>query len=122
MNGAPDVCEVVITAPSIEWMREFARHLVAERLVAAAHLFVPVTSIYRWDDVVHEEQETRAAFHTRRSLVSTILDRVRESHPFEVPGVIVLPIMDGPPDYLEWIYRATRSPVVGADFAGPQPS
>jgi periplasmic divalent cation tolerance protein len=108
MTDAPAVCEVVITAPDVAWMQRFAHDLITMRLVAAAHLFTPITSIYRWDDIVHEEREVRAAFHTRRSLVAPILDQVRDRHPFQVPGVVVQPITDGGSDYLDWIYRETR--------------
>ncbi|MBL7494476.1 divalent-cation tolerance protein CutA [Frankia sp. AgB1.9] len=110
MNDAADVCEVVITAPDAEWMSEFARHLIAERLVAAVHLFAPIMAIYRWDDTVHQKSEISAAFHTRRSLVPAILNQVRYRHPFEVPGVIILPILEGPANYLEWIYSETGDP------------
>ncbi|SBW21142.1 hypothetical protein FDG2_1918 [Candidatus Protofrankia californiensis] len=108
MGGQPDVCEIAITAPSVQWMDDFVRELIAEKLVAAVHLFEPVRSIYRWNGVVREEVEIRAAFHTRASLAPHVLERLHATHPFQVPGMVVLPIEGGNPDYLAWIYSETQ--------------
>ena len=43
-----DLCEVVITAPDPEWLKDFSRKLVEDGLCASAHNFSPVCSIYRW--------------------------------------------------------------------------
>lgn len=35
-------------------------------------------------------------------------DHVTTGHPYDSPEVIAVPILSGPPPYLEWITRATR--------------
>jgi hypothetical protein len=42
------------------------------------------------------------------SLVNAIVERVKASHPYEVPGISTRPIVSGNPDYLAWIAAATR--------------
>jgi periplasmic divalent cation tolerance protein len=42
--------------------------------------------------------------------VDTIVGFVLERHPYEVPNVSVLPIVDGNPTYLDWIRRETAMP------------
>ena len=106
---ADDVCEVVITAPDAEWLAGFVRRLVEDRLCAAGHLF-PMRTLYRWQGVLHDEFETRAALHTRRSLVPAISERVDAEHPYEVPGIVALPISAGSSAYLSWIIAETREP------------
>jgi periplasmic divalent cation tolerance protein len=44
------------------------------------------------------------------SLVSAIVERVKASHPYEVPGIPARPIVGGNPDYLEWIAKETETP------------
>ena len=39
---------MVITAPDPDWLKDFSRKLVEQRLCASAHNFAPVRSIYRW--------------------------------------------------------------------------
>lgn len=107
-----DLCEVVITAPDPEWLRNLTRELVERRLCASAHNFAPVHSIYRWQGDVHERTEGRASLHTRRSLVPAIVAYATERHPYQVPGISARPIRDGNPAYLAWIADET-DPAVG---------
>jgi len=103
-----DVCEVVITGPSEQWIGDFTRQLVEARLAACGHIIPHIRSIYRWAGSIHDETEARVALHTRRSLVPRIIDLTNADHPYDVPCVIVLPIPDGNPDYLAWVAAETE--------------
>lgn len=104
-----ELCEVVITAPDRDWLYDFTRQLVDDRLCSSAHNFAPVRSVYRWKGTVHERHEGRASLHTQRAQVQEIVRRAREQHPYEVPGISTRPINDGNPDYLHWIATETAS-------------
>ena len=103
-----EFCEVVVTAENAGWLAGFTRTLVEERLAACGHTVQQVRSIYRWQGEVHDEAEARVALHTRRSLVPAIVARAGELHPYDVPCVIALPVVDGNPAYLEWLAAETR--------------
>lgn len=103
-----ELCEVVITAPDSDWLRQFTRTLVADRLASSAHNFNPVHSVYRWQGAIHERAEGRASVHTRQALIPAIVERAKREHPYQVPGISSRPINDGNPDYLEWIAEETR--------------
>jgi periplasmic divalent cation tolerance protein len=105
-----ELCEVVITAPEPDWLVEFTRQLVAERLAASGHNYTPVRSLYRWRGEVYDRLEGRVSLHTRKSLVPEIVRRAKELHPYEVPGISSRAIDDGNPDYLQWIHSETREP------------
>ena len=102
-----ELCEVVITAPDPEWLKNFSRKLVEHGLCASAHNFAPVRSVYRWRGDVHERTEGRVSLHTRRDRVAAIVELAKKEHPYEVPGVSSRPITDGNPDYLAWIAQET---------------
>jgi periplasmic divalent cation tolerance protein len=42
--------------------------------------------------------------------VPAIVARTAELHPYDVPCVIALPLVDGSPDYLRWVLAETREP------------
>jgi periplasmic divalent cation tolerance protein len=105
-----ELCEVVITAPEPDWLVEFTRQLVTERLAASGHNYTPVRSIYRWRGEIYDRTEGRVSLHTRKSLVPDIARRAKELHPYEVPGISSRAIDDGNPDYLQWILAETREP------------
>ncbi|MHA6628352.1 divalent-cation tolerance protein CutA [Pseudonocardia sichuanensis] len=102
-----ELCEVVITAPDPEWLRGFTRELVDRRLCSSVHNFSPVHSIYRWQGEVHERTEGRASLHTRRGLVTAIVEHAKNRHPYQVPSISARPICDGSPEYLDWIAAET---------------
>ena len=101
------ICEVIITADNEDWLINFTRSLVQDRLVACCQRIAAIRAIYRWDGEIQDAQEIRVALHTRASLVPAIVDRTRREHPYEVPCVLALPVQAGNPDYLEWVIDET---------------
>jgi periplasmic divalent cation tolerance protein len=110
MRPGTQICEVIVTAGDAEWLASMTRTLVEERLCACGHNLSPIRSIYRWEGSIHDETESRVAIHTRAELVTRIVQRVGELHPYEVPCVIALPVLDGNPAYIEWVEEQTVFP------------
>ena len=107
-----DLCEVVITAPDPAWLTDFTRALIADHLCAGSHQIETIRAIYPWRGEVHDTREARVAVRTRIALVEAIVERVRAEHPYEVPGVVALPIIAANPDYARWIRDETADPVI----------
>ena len=104
-----EVCEVVITAPDPDWLAAFTHEVVTEGLCASGHNFAPIRSMYRWQGQVYDRTEGRVALRTRRSLLPRIIERTMRDHPYEVPSIVALPIVDGGPDYIRWILQETEA-------------
>ncbi len=105
-----DVCEVIITAPDAEWLGILAQRLVAAHMAASAHVFAPIRSVYRWQGEQYDKTEARVALHTRRALVPQIIERTKRVHPYQVPCVVATPLVDGNPEYVQWIIDETQPP------------
>ena len=101
------ICEVIITANSEEWLVSLTRSLVEDRLVACGQHMSPIRSIYRWDGTIHDDSELRVALHTRASLVQQVIDRTRQEHPYDVPCVLAFAVEAANGDYAKWIMEAT---------------
>jgi periplasmic divalent cation tolerance protein len=101
------ICEVIITADNEEWMINFTRSLVEDRLVACGQYIAPIRSVYRWEGSIHDDYETRVALHTRSSLVPAVIDRTRQAHPYDVPCILAVPVEAGNPDYVQWVINET---------------
>jgi periplasmic divalent cation tolerance protein len=104
------ICEVIITADDENWLINFTRSVVENRLAACGQHISPIRSIYRWNDGLQDDREVRVALHTRVSLVPTIIDRVNREHPYQLPCVLALPIQTGNPNYLTWVIEETIEP------------
>jgi periplasmic divalent cation tolerance protein len=101
-----EICDIDITAPDAEWLAAFTRSLVEDRLAASGNLIAPVRSVYRWRDGIEEADEARVVLHTRRSLVPAIIERLEREHPYEIPGVRIIPITASD-SYYRWVLDST---------------
>ena len=52
-----EICELVVTAPDADWLIEFTRRLVVERLAASVHNLTPIRSIYEWEGRLYDRTE-----------------------------------------------------------------
>jgi periplasmic divalent cation tolerance protein len=104
-----ELCEVVITAPDADWLVAFTRGLVEDRLAASAQTVTEVRSVYEWRGELVERTEARAAVRTRTSLVPAIVERLDQEHPYEVPGIVAVPIIATNPGYGDWLLAQTAT-------------
>jgi periplasmic divalent cation tolerance protein len=102
-------CSVYITAPDRAVALAIARTLVEERLAACANLLGSITSIYRWEGKIHEEDEVALIAKTSEVRVPALIARVKSIHPYSVPCIVVWPIAAGHPAYLDWISAETTA-------------
>jgi uncharacterized protein involved in tolerance to divalent cations len=87
--------------------RGMASILVNERLAACVNVLPDMESIYRWKGQVESDFERQLVIKTTAARVPALKARVRELHDYEVPELIVLPIVDGSDAYLSWIREST---------------
>lgn len=105
-----ELCEVVITAPDAGWLVAFTRGLVEDHLAASAHTIVEVRSVYEWRGELVERTEARTAVRTRTSLVPAIAALLDQEHPYDIPGIVALPILATSPAYGDWLLAQTTEP------------
>ena len=105
---ARGTCLLLVSCPNAKVAEAIARHLVDEKLAACGNVTAPVRSVYRWKGKVRQESEVLLFVKTRRSLVAACTGAIRALHPYEVPEIVAMPIVDGLPAYLGWVVRETR--------------
>jgi periplasmic divalent cation tolerance protein len=112
MHADDALALVLVTAPDAEVAADLGRALVEESLAACATILPAVTSIYRWQGVMHTEPEAQLLLKTRRALLPALFRRAAELHPYEVPELLALPA-EASPAYGEWVREMTASPSGG---------
>jgi periplasmic divalent cation tolerance protein len=105
-----DFCLIYVTTASADQAKGIARALLDQRLVACANILDGATSLYWWDGAIQEDAETVLIMKTRRDLADPVKDKVLELHDYACPCVVVVPIADGNPAFLDWIAQQTVSP------------
>lgn len=107
-----DKVVVFVTCGSAEEAEKIARALVEERLAACVNISAPIRSLYRWEGKLCDDQEVLLVIKTARALFDRVRRAVEKLHSYQVPEVICLPVIDGAPNYLNWLSAA-----VGGDAA-----
>lgn len=102
-------CVVLTTFDDDEVGRKIVETLLAERLAACIQV-LPIESWYRWEGEVRHEAERLAVVKTQRSLVRDVESTILAHHSYDTPEIVVLPIVDGSPDYLSWLASECRPP------------
>jgi len=103
-----EACFCWVSCRDREEALRIGRAVVGERLAAAANLLGATASVYRWRGEVVEGAEFALVLKTRAGLAERLAARVRELHSYECPGVVVLPVVAGDPDYLGWLAAETE--------------
>jgi periplasmic divalent cation tolerance protein len=102
-----DVRMLYITAGSRDEAKKIGRALVEARLAACANVIDGMESVYWWQGKLTEDREAVLIVKTRADLVPAVTAQVKALHSYTVPCVVALPIVDGNPDYLDWIGTET---------------
>ena len=101
---------VFSTFPNIEKARTVGHYLVEENLAACVSVHESgVCSIYRWKGKIAEEHEALAIIKTTSDRVEALTTRIVALHPYELPEVIAVPIVDGHAPYLAWLAAETTA-------------
>jgi periplasmic divalent cation tolerance protein len=87
--------------------KELAASLV-ERKLAACVQWMPIQSTYRWKGNIESAAEYLLNAKTRAALAKEAMDYIRQVHTYEVPEIIVTPIVAGYEGYLGWVKHETQ--------------
>ncbi|MBV9507002.1 MAG: divalent-cation tolerance protein CutA [Acidobacteriia bacterium] len=80
-----------------------ARLLVERRLAACVNIISQVKSYYHWQGRLDSAEEFLLIIKSARERFDELRAALERAHSYEVPEVIALPIVDGAPNYLNWI-------------------
>jgi periplasmic divalent cation tolerance protein len=94
---------VLVTCASISEARRLGRSVVQKRLAACANILSRVESIYRWKGKVERAKEVLVIMKTSAQRVKELEREVKRTHSYEVPEFIVLPVVAGSREYLQWV-------------------
>ena len=94
---------IVLTTFSVGHALAVARVLVDERLAACVNILPPMTSVYRWQGDVSQEDEEQMVIKTTADRLADLEMRLRQLHPYELPEFLVITADAGSEAYLRWV-------------------
>ena len=100
--------QVDTTTATQEQAEAIARALLEARLAACVQI-VPCQSLYHWQGAIEESRELRCSIKTRKDLLPEIAQLIRSLHPYETPEIVAVAIVDGAPDYMNWMQQELKA-------------
>ncbi len=93
----------ITTCPNMEVADAIASALVTEQLAACVNILPGACSVYEWQGRLNRDQEMVLLLKTRSDRLTALEVRLLELHPYELPELIVVPVLGGLAPYLSWI-------------------
>ena len=95
------------TIDDLKDARRIASALVEEQLVACVNIIPSIESIYKWKGKVENADEVVLIAKTADEQVKKTIQRIKQLHSYELPDIIVIPIIGGLKEYLEYVTNET---------------
>jgi periplasmic divalent cation tolerance protein len=99
---------VLVTASGKDEADKIAAVLLKERKAACVNIIHGVNSRFWWKGKIDSSDEALMVIKTKTAVLARVIELVKKNHSYTVPEIIVLPIIDGNQDYLEWIGGEVR--------------
>jgi len=94
---------VLSTCGSAEEAETLARRLIELRLAACVTAVPGARSFYRWKGAVEDSVEWLLIIKSRRDLFERLRAELELAHSYEVPELLALSVVEGAPQYLNWL-------------------
>lgn len=100
---------VLSNAPDALLAKRIAHVLVEEGLAACVNLGAAGLSMYMWQGTLEGTEEIPLMAKTTRERLQALAERLRQLHPYEVPEILVVPVLGGLASYLDWMQAQTSA-------------
>ena len=107
MSTPEETLLVLTNLPDADSAGRIGRLLVERRLAACVNIMAPCTSVYRWNDAVETATEIPLLIKTTLARYPALQAALTAAHPYELPEIVAVPLLEGLPAYLAWVGAET---------------
>ncbi len=103
-----DIILIYCTVPNKKIAKEIATLIIKNRFAACVSITDNVESMFSWDGEFCKEKELLLSIKTVRENFEKINTLINDLHPYNVPEVIAVPVINCSEDYMKWIVHETE--------------
>lgn len=100
-------CIITTTIDDENIADQISTTLFRDRLVACVQSH-NIQSKYYWNGSLETSEEILLQMKTKASLFEEVKVQIEALHSYDVPEIIMTPILDANDDYLQWIEKETK--------------
>lgn len=94
---------VLVTCPSRRVAAQLATRLVNARLAACVNIIPGIDSLFWWEGKVDRAREVLLLIKTTATRFESLRRAIARHHPYDVPEILALPIVNAHQPYMRWI-------------------
>lgn len=97
---------IVSTYPNKKSITKIANELVQNKIAACVNI-TKISSIYSWQGKIENASEYLALFKTTQKNKKILKEKIKETHPYQVPEIAEINITSINTSYLKWLVEST---------------
>jgi periplasmic divalent cation tolerance protein len=97
---------IISTYPDKKSITKIAKLFVKNKTVACVNIS-KISSIYSWNKKIENTSEYIAIFKTTSKNKKLLKEKIRETHPYDVPEIAEIDVTSINKSYLDWLVDST---------------
>jgi len=97
---------IISTYPNKKSITKIANKLVQNKIAACVNI-TKISSIYSWQGKIENATEYLALFKTTQKNKKSLKEKIKASHPYDVPEIAEINITSINKSYLKWLVEST---------------
>jgi periplasmic divalent cation tolerance protein len=98
-----DACMILTTCGSEETALTIAAALVDQGFAACVNILPGVKSYYYFKGETQLDEEVMLVIKTTTDNFAKVSEVIADLHTYEIPEIVMFPIAEGSPSFLDWI-------------------
>jgi len=103
-----DPITVLVTCPDREEADTLAEMLVRRKLAACVQVLPGIVSTYFWQGDLCRDEEVLMVIKSGRERFEALRRFIKETHSYEVPQIVALPVVAADSEYLKWMESSLK--------------
>ena len=97
---------IISTYPNKNSINKIANELVKDKIIACVNI-TKISSIYSWQGKIKNTSEYLALFKTTQKNKKSLKEKIKATHPYEIPEIAEINITSINKSYLKWLVEST---------------
>ncbi|EAZ91080.1 divalent-cation tolerance protein CutA [Crocosphaera chwakensis] len=99
---------VITTTSKKEDANQIAKTLLEKNLAGCIQILGPISSHYYWKNELCTDEEWLCLIKSSENNYQTLEKTIQNIHPYDVPEIISLSILEGSQGYLSWLNQQLK--------------
>lgn len=102
-------CKILMSTYPDKKSADYAvSQIIKEKRLAACANLIKIDSQYIWKDQFEKSEEYLVLFKTTKNKIINLKKAIEDEHPYEIPEIIEISVLDINDKYLNWLNTITN--------------